>query len=138
MTGIINLNQTWEEKAGTTQTNDIDCAVHLLIHAYVWMFHTNPEDFEWQRLAQPTIANTFRLFITNCIRTQHVPNIFRRVTFAPQISTHTTEYIPKNTTDTDKRDQNHARRPHRTKTRKKTLLRRKAAQKTRENIKAHK
>ena len=76
--------EKWENKQGTTQANGIDCGVHLLLHAYVWLLHRDPQSFRWEGLHSPTTGEIFRAFIANSIRAGKVRNIWANPTFPPQ------------------------------------------------------
>ena len=75
-TPIINRNHPWTDTPVPQKINVYDCGVHTLMHAYVWLYHPNPETFIWTTLDHPHLGNIFRDFIHHILFQPHVPNIF--------------------------------------------------------------
>ena len=60
---------------GFIQRDGHNCGVFLLIHAYVYLFHPRPHQYQWTH-QPPHIVHNFRHFIITCFRTNCIPNLF--------------------------------------------------------------
>ena len=61
----------------------MDCGVHALLAAFIWLLYPSPLSYKWSDLVTPGIAAAMRPFIANCLHTGTVPNTLLHPTFQP-------------------------------------------------------
>lgn len=70
-------SMTFISKTGPQQSNDIDCGVTLLLTAYVWYFHPDPQNFNWNDIMKiHNLIPHFRRVLIIALCTGKVQNIF--------------------------------------------------------------
>ena len=70
-------SMTFIAKTGPKQPNDYDCGVTLLLTAYVWYFHPDPHNFNWDDIMKlRNLIPHFRRVLIIALCTGEIPNIF--------------------------------------------------------------